>query len=109
MASPAEYADKRETPVETEPPLRAKVRIAPRTGPTQGAQPAEKKTPISAEERYPHLRSGNWWTRASYSRNGIRNTPIMCKPKVMTTIPPTLERMKRRSNSSRPNADDATP
>ena len=39
------------TPVEIFPPFNASVRIAPSTGPTQGAQPAEKNTPIKAEER----------------------------------------------------------
>ena len=51
MASPAEYAESSETPVETEPPFRESVRMEPNTGPTHGAQPAEKNTPIIAEER----------------------------------------------------------
>src|SRR5688572_27282469 len=86
MARPAEYADSSETPLETEPPFNERVSMEPNTGPTQGAQPAEKNTPIIAEERYPHLRSGTFWTRVSYSKNGMRKMPIMCKPKIMTMI-----------------------
>src|SRR5690349_4699977 len=39
----------------------------------------------------------------------MRNTPIMCRPKMITTIPPTFARMKRRSNNSLPKAEEATP
>src|SRR6266516_482342 len=42
IANPAEYAERSDTPVDNEPPLSARVRIAPSTGPTHGAQPAEK-------------------------------------------------------------------
>src|SRR5690606_14481071 len=109
IANPAEYADSNETPVEIEPPLKASVRIAPSTGPTQGAHPAEKKTPIKAEERYPHLRSGTFWTRVSYSRSGMRKTPIICSPKRITMTPPILESQKRMSKSSPPRAEANTP
>ena len=49
-AMPAEYATSKSTPRPSEPLSRAKVNTAPSTGPTHGAQPAEKKTPIKPEE-----------------------------------------------------------
>ena len=49
--NPAEYAANNVPPTKTDPPLRDKVKIAPSTGPTQGDQPAEKKTPIRKEDQ----------------------------------------------------------
>ena len=51
IANPAEYADNMMIPLDMEPPFMASVSIDPSTGPTHGDQPAEKKTPINADER----------------------------------------------------------
>ena len=50
MPSPIEYATSNHAPRPRSSALKARVNTAPSTGPTQGDQPAEKKTPISAEE-----------------------------------------------------------
>ena len=52
-ANPKEYEEPNKNPLRIEPPLAANVMIDPRIGPTQGAHPAEKKTPIKNDDKYP--------------------------------------------------------
>src|SRR5689334_12066960 len=78
--------------------------IAPSTGPTQGDQPAEKNTPIKLDERKPILRSGIFWMRVSYSKNGMRNTPIICRPKIMMMNPADPPQQDRKVKQYRPQA-----
>ncbi len=87
-----------------DPPLIENVMIQPNTGPMQGDHPAEKNTPINADETYPH-RFNCEWTRTSYSKNGMRKTPIMCKPKMTMITPPIFASQVRKSNSSSPTAE----
>src|SRR5512139_1811750 len=83
--------------------------MVPRIGPTQGDHPAEKNTPNRKEDKYPNFRSGASWRRTSYCKKGIRMMPVICKPKITTTTPPTFVRIGRNSNNRLPIADAPKP
>jgi hypothetical protein len=51
--SPREYIARSEPPCRADSELKAKVKIPPSTGPTQGVQAMAKRIPTIKERRYP--------------------------------------------------------